>query len=307
MGAGQVGSTLAESLVSEQNDITVVDIDPRRLKDLQDRLDLRTVVGFAAHPSTLIEAGIEDTDLLIAVTQSDETNLAACKVGKMLFNVPTRIARVRSRSILARPELLTDEGFAVDYAISPEDIVTEAISRLIEFPEALQVLDFAGGRVTMVAVRAVEGGPLVGLPLKDMRKHLTNVDARVTAIFRGDQAIIPDGDTVVKAGDEVFCIADTEHIRQVMRELRKMDKPVKRLMIAGGRQHRAAPRPGAGEGVSGQDHRVQQGPRGAHRRPPQLGARPAGRRDRRGAAREREHRRDGPLPRRSRTMTRTTS
>ncbi|HET9041826.1 MAG TPA: Trk system potassium transporter TrkA [Burkholderiales bacterium] len=234
MGAGQVGSTLAESLVSEQNDITVVDIDPRRLKDLQDRLDLRTVVGFAAHPSTLIEAGIEDTDLLIAVTQSDETNLAACKVGKMLFNVPTRIARVRSRSILARPELLTDEGFAVDYAISPEDIVTEAITRLIEFPEALQVLDFAGGRVTMVAVRAVEGGPLVGLPLKDMRKHLTNVDARVTAIFRGDQAIIPDGDTVVKAGDEVFCIADTEHIRQVMRELRKMDKPVKRLMIAGG-------------------------------------------------------------------------
>jgi trk system potassium uptake protein TrkA len=233
MGAGQVGSTLAESLVSEQNDITVVDIDPTRLKALQDRLDLRTVVGFAAHPSTLVEAGIEDTDLLIAVTQSDETNLAACKVGKMLFNVPTRIARVRSRSILARPELLSDDGFAVDYAISPEDIVTEAITRLIEFPEALQVLDFADGRVTMVAVRAVEGGPLVGHPLKDMRMHL-NVDARVVAIFRGDQAIIPDGDTVVKVGDEVFCIADTEHIRQVMRELRKMDKPVKRVMIAGG-------------------------------------------------------------------------
>ena len=94
MGAGQVGSTLAESLVSEQNDITVVDIDPSRLKELQDRLDLRTVLGYAAHPSTLVEAGVEDTDLLIAVTQSDETNLAACKVGKMLFNVPTRIARV---------------------------------------------------------------------------------------------------------------------------------------------------------------------------------------------------------------------
>jgi trk system potassium uptake protein TrkA len=234
LGAGQVGSTLAESLVSEQNDITVVDLEPGRLKDLQDRLDLRTVVGFAAHPSTLVESGIEDTDMLIAVTQNDETNLAACKIAKQLFNVPTRIARVRSRSILARPELLSDEGFAVDYAISPEDIVTESITRLIEFPEALQVLDFADGRVTMVAVRAVEGGPLVGHPLKDLRQHLTNVDARVTAIFRGDQAIIPDGDTVVKAGDEVFCIADTRHIRQVMRELRKMDKPVKRLMIAGG-------------------------------------------------------------------------
>jgi len=234
LGAGQVGSTLAESLVSEQNDITLVDQHPARLKDLQDKLDLRTVVGSASHPATLVDAGIEDADMLIAVTQSDETNLVACKVAANLFNTPTRIARVRSRSILARPELLTDEGFAVDYAISPEDIVTEYITRLIEFPEALQVLRFADGRVTMVAVRAVDGGPLVGHPLKDLRLHLSSVDARVVAIFRGDQAIIPDGETVVRAGDEVFCIADTEHIRQVMRELRKMDKPVRRVMIAGG-------------------------------------------------------------------------
>jgi trk system potassium uptake protein TrkA len=234
LGAGQVGSTLAESLVSEQNDITLVDHQPARLRDLQDKLDLRTVVGSAAHPATLVDAGLEDADMLIAVTQSDETNLVACKIAANLFNTPTRIARVRSRSILARPELLKDEGFAVDYAISPEDIVTEYITRLIEFPEALQVLRFAEGRVTMVAVRAVEGSPLVGHPLKDMKQHLSNVDARVVAIFRGDQAIIPDGDTVVRAGDEVFCIADSEHIRQVMRELRKMDKPVKRVMIAGG-------------------------------------------------------------------------
>ncbi len=234
LGAGQVGSTLAESLVSEQNDITVVDLNPARLRDLQDRFDLRTVVGQAAHPSTLVEAGMEDADMVIAVTQADETNLVACKIAAQLFNTPTKIARVRSRSIVARAELLASEGFAVDYAISPEDIVTEYISRLIEFPEALQVLDFAGGRVTMVAVRAVEGGALVGHPLKDLRRHVPSVDARVTAIFRGDQAIIPDGDTVVRAGDEVFLLADTRHIRQVMRELRKMDKPVKRLMIAGG-------------------------------------------------------------------------
>jgi len=234
LGAGQVGSTLAESLVSEQNDITIVDPQPARLRELQDKLDLRTVVGSGAHPSTLVDAGLEDADMLIAVTSSDETNLVACKIAANLFNTPTKIARVRSRSILARPELLADEGFAVDYAISPEDIVTEHITRLIEFPEALQVLDFADGRVTLVAVRAVEGGPLVGHPLRDLRQHVPSVDARVTAIFRGDQAIIPDGDTVVRAGDEVFCIADTEHIRHVMRELRKMDKPVKRVMIAGG-------------------------------------------------------------------------
>jgi trk system potassium uptake protein TrkA len=234
LGAGQVGSTLAESLVSEQNDITVIDLDPARLRDLQDRFDLRTVVGSAAHPRTLVEAGIEDADMLIAVTQSDETNLVACKVSANLFNVPTKIARIRSRSLLARPELLEESGFDVDFAICPEDIVTDYIAKLIEFPEALQVLEFADGRVTMVAVRAVEGGPLVGHPLRDLRQHIPKVDARVVAIFRGDQALVPDGDTVVQAGDEVFCIADTQHIREVMRELRKMDKPVRRLMIAGG-------------------------------------------------------------------------
>src|SRR5262245_25061620 len=168
--------------------------------------------------------------MLIAVTQSDETNLVACKIAANLFNTPTKIARVRSRSILGRPELLADDGFAVDYAICPEDIVTEYITRLIEFPEALQVIDFADGRVTMVAVRAVEGGPLVGHALRDLRQHLPSVDARVTAIFRGDQAIVPEGDTVVRAGDEVFLLADTEKIRSVMRELRKIDRPVKRLM-----------------------------------------------------------------------------
>ena len=229
-----MGSTLAESLVSEQNDITVVDLEAARLRDLQERFDLRTVVGSAAHPDTLIDAGIEDTDMLIAVTQSDETNLVACRIAAKRYNVPTRIARIRASGFLKCPELLEDDGFNVDYAISPENILAEYIGRLIEFPEALQVLRFAGGRVTMVAVRAVTGGPLVGHPLKDLKRHIPNVDARIAAIFRGDQAIIPDGDTVVEHGDEVFCVADTDNIREVMRELRKMDKPVKRVMIAGG-------------------------------------------------------------------------
>jgi trk system potassium uptake protein TrkA len=234
LGAGQVGSTLAENLVSEQNDITVVDLDAAKLRDLQDRFDLRTVVGSAADPRILTEAGVEDADMLIAVTQSDETNLVACKLASKLFNTPTKIARVRATGFMRRPEILAEDGFDVDFAICPEQIVTEYISKLIEFPEALQVLDFANGRVTMVAVRAFEGGPLVGHPLKDLRRHIPSVDSRVVAIFRGDQAIIPDGDTFVEAGDEVFCLADTDHVRQVMHELRRMDKPVKRVMIAGG-------------------------------------------------------------------------
>jgi len=234
LGAGQVGSSVAEALVSEQNDITVVDLDPERLRALQDRLDLRTVTGSAAHPSVLASAGIEDADMMIAVTQSDETNLVACKLAHQLFNVPTRIARVRATEYLMNDMVLGKDAFSVDLAICPEQVLTDYIVRLIEFPEALQVLEFAEGKVSLVAVRSFQGGPLVGHPLKDIKKHMPAVDTRVAAIFRGDRPIFPEGDTVIEANDEVFFLAATQNIRQVMRELRRMDKPVKRVMIAGG-------------------------------------------------------------------------
>lgn len=234
LGAGQVGSSVAESLASEANDITVVDIDGARLRNLQDRVDVRTVLGSAAHPSVLVDAGIEDCDLMIAVTQSDETNLVASKLGQQLFNVPTRIVRLRATDYLSNEKVLGPDCFDVDLAICPEQVLTDYIVKLIEFPEALQVLEFAHGKVSLVAVRAFQGGPLVGHPLKDLKKDIPNVDARIAAIFRGDTPVLPDGDTVVQAGDEVFCLAATKHIRQVMHELRRMDKPVKRVMIAGG-------------------------------------------------------------------------
>lgn len=234
LGAGQVGSTVAESLVSEQNDITVVDLDAPRLQALQDRLDLRTVLGSAAHPSVLAEAGANDADLLIAVTQSDETNLVACKLAARQFNVPRRIARVRAPDFLDNEQVLGSDGFEVDLSICPEQVLTDYIVRLVEFPEALQVLDFADGRVSLVAVRAFEGGPLVGQPLRELRAHMPRVDARVVAIFRRDAPVVPDGDVLIEAGDEVFVLAATQDIREVMRELRRMARPVKRVMIAGG-------------------------------------------------------------------------
>ncbi len=235
LGAGQVGASLAEALVSEENDITVVDANSERLAKLQDRLDLRTAVGNAAVPSSLRAAGADDADLVIAVTQSDQTNLVACKLAHSVFNVPTRIARLRSRDFLEDEQLLATDNFAVDYAMCPEQVITEYIGRLIDFPEALQVLDFAGGRVSLVAVRAYEGGLLVGKPIKAMREHLPpDMDARIAAIFRRDQPVIPEGDTLVEAGDEVFLLAAAEHIRSVLRELRRMVTPVRHIMIAGG-------------------------------------------------------------------------
>jgi len=234
LGAGQVGASVAESLVSEQNDITVVDIDGPRLRALQDRLDLRTVTGNASHPSVLREAGIEDADLLVAVTQSDETNLVACKLATRMFNVPRRIARVRAADFLENEQVLGREGFEVDLAICPEQVLTDYLVKLVEFPEALQVLDFADGRVSLVAVRAFQGGPMVGRPIRELRAHVPSVDARIVAVFREDKAIAPEGDTVIRAGDEVFCLAASRDIRQVMQELRRMDHPVRRVMIAGG-------------------------------------------------------------------------
>ncbi|MCX8144790.1 MAG: Trk system potassium transporter TrkA [Azovibrio sp.] len=235
LGAGQVGASVAESLVSEENDITMVDSDGERLAALQDRLDLRAVTGNAAYPSVLKSAGAEDADLVIAVTQSDQTNLVACKIAQSLFNVPTRIARLRSRDFLEDERLLAPDNFAVDFAICPEQIITDYVVRLIEFPEALQVLEFAGGRVSLVAVRAIEGGLLVRKPIKEMKEHLPfGMEARIAAIYRRDQPIIPTGETHIQPGDEVFVLAAAEHIRPVLRELRRMMNPVRRIMIAGG-------------------------------------------------------------------------
>jgi trk system potassium uptake protein TrkA len=234
LGAGQVGSSVAESLVSEANDITVVDLNGARLQTLQNRLDLRTVQGNASHPSVLVQAGAADADMIVAVTQSDETNLVACKLAQTMFNTPMRVARIRAADYLAHPEIFSDHNFSVDFSICPEQVITEYIVKLIEFPESLQVLDFANGRVRLVAVRAFHGGPLVGHELQHLRKHMPNIDTRVAAIFRQDAPIIPEGHTVIEAGDEVFFIAASENIRSVMRELRRMDKPIKRVMIAGG-------------------------------------------------------------------------
>ena len=237
LGAGQVGGSLAEHLASEANDITVVDTDGERLRDLGDRLDIRTVQGRGSLPSVLRQAGADDADMLVAVTNSDETNMVACQVAHTLFHTPTKIARVREASYLNREEqLFQNEAIPVDVLISPEQVVTNYIKRLIQHPGALQVIDFAEGAAQLVAVRAYYGGPLVGQQLRQLREHMPNVETRVAAIFRRDRPILPQGDTVIEADDEVFFIAARENIRAVMSEMRRLDETYKRIVIAGGGQ-----------------------------------------------------------------------
>jgi trk system potassium uptake protein TrkA len=225
---------VAANLASEANDITLVDSKSNLLSELRDRLDIQTVTGNAAHPDVLRKAGIEDTDMLIAVTNSDETNMVACQVAWTLHHTPTKIARIRSSQYLQHPELFIGNALPIDVLISPEEIVTNYIGNIIEFPGALQVLDFAEGRAVLVGLKAYYGGPLVGHELKDIRKHIPNIDTRVAAIYRRGRAILPMAHTVVEADDEVFFIAAREHITHVIKELRTGDKKNKRIIIAGG-------------------------------------------------------------------------
>jgi len=235
LGAGQVGSTVAHSLSHEENDITIVDTDARRLKILQDRLDIRGVIGHASHPKVLVRAGIEDADLVIALTSSDEVNMTACQVAYTLYNTPTRIARIRSADYIEHPELFEREHCPVDVLISPETLVTQHIARLIEYPGALQVLDFADGRAQLVATRAYAGGPLVGHRLHTLREHMpSDAEARIAAIYRRDKTIIPDGGTVIEEDDIVFFLAAQKNIWMMMKELRPVDNPVRRIILAGG-------------------------------------------------------------------------
>jgi len=234
LGAGQVGGTLAENLANEQNDITVIDTDAQRLRELQDTIDIKTVVGTGSYPQVLRQAGADDADMLIAVTNSDETNMVACQIAYTLFRTPTKISRIRSNAYLKQKELFKSDAFPIDVLISPEQVVTNYIKRLLEYPGSLQVLDFADEKVQLVAVRAYHGGLLVGQELRKLKEHMPSADTKVAAIYRRGQAILPTANTVIEVDDEVFFIAAKNHIKKVMNELRREEDSYKRILIAGG-------------------------------------------------------------------------
>ena len=234
LGAGRVGESVAESLVSEQNDITMIDPDPDRLRDLEDRLDLRGVPGNGIQPSVLRRAGAEDADLFIACASLDETNLTACKVAHNVFGIATTIARVRSPEFEEGDALLSKTGFAVDHVICPEESVMRYIHQLIDYPEALQVLEFSQGRAHLIAVRVEAGSSLANHTISEFKALFPAVPMRVVAVYRQDDELHVVSTTRIQPGDEVFVLADKEKIRQVLSAIHKDDRPVRRVMIAGG-------------------------------------------------------------------------
>jgi trk system potassium uptake protein TrkA len=235
LGAGQVGTTAAYHLAREKaNEVTIVDADASKLRDIQDRLDVRTVVGHASFPNVLERAGAREADMLIALTSSDEVNMLACQIAYTVFQTPTKIARIRASEYVATESLWNQAAVPVDFRISPEQLVTEHIERLIHYPGAFQVLEFANGSVRLVGARAHRGGFLVGQQIKTLKDHIPGVETRIAALYRNGASIIPDGSTLIQENDEVFFIAARQDIRVVMSEMRKLENPVRRVIIAGG-------------------------------------------------------------------------
>jgi len=233
LGGGQVGSSLAKILTDDGNDITLIDNDLSTLDDIQEDNDIKTIHGNASSPSVLEQAEINDCDILIAVTRSDEVNLVSCHLAKKMFNVPNVIARLRNAEYQVTTSGFDLDLFSIDSIISPSRLVTNFIKNIIEHPGAFQAFDFADGKLQVIGATVLKDGPLSGQKLSEFKKHLPNVDVKVIAIYRNRKTIPVNGSTVIETGDDVFFLATKENMRFIS-ELRKNQSRVENIMIAGG-------------------------------------------------------------------------
>jgi trk system potassium uptake protein TrkA len=235
-GAGQVGFNIARQLANEANDVTVIDVDPDRIRRSTESIDVKGLVGFAAHPPVLQQAGAEDADMIIAVTYADEVNMIACQVAHSLFNVPTKIARVRHQAYLepAWRNMFSRDHLPIDVIISPEVEVASAIIRRLEVPGALDVIPMADDRVRAIAVRCMPDCPVLDTPLAELTELFPDLKIFVVGIVRDDELIVPTGKTEMREGDEVYFIADTAHVRRSMAAFGHEEAEARRVIIIGG-------------------------------------------------------------------------
>ncbi|MFP6775359.1 MAG: Trk system potassium transporter TrkA [PS1 clade bacterium] len=235
LGAGQVGSTLAKYLCSDNdNSITIVDHKEENLAPLQRHLDIKTVVGHGSYPSVLEKAGIKQMDMVIAVMKSDESNMVACRMAFTLYNVEKKIARIRTTEYLHRPELFSKGAVPIDFLITPENLITDYITGIVEEPGASQVFDFENGLVQLVETRAFIGTPIVNKPVRELHQHLPDTPMRIISLYRNGRALLCSSDTVIREGDHVYFLTRKEHVASLLKEFRRADKSYKNIMIAGG-------------------------------------------------------------------------
>ncbi len=235
-GAGQVGFNIARYLASEDADITVIDRSPELVHKIADSLDVKGLVGFASHPDVLQRAGAADADMVIAVTYADEVNMVACQICHSLFEVPTKIARVRSQSYLDPmwANLFSHDHMPIDVIISPEIEVARAIARRLELPGAFDVIPLADGKVSLIGVHCTEECPVIDTPLRQLTDLFPDLHIVVVGISRDGSGIVPGGDDEMRAGDDVYFVAETEHIPRAMPAFGHEETEARRVIIVGG-------------------------------------------------------------------------
>ncbi len=236
-GAGQVGSNIARYLAaSEDADITVIDRSPQLVHKIVDSLDVKGLVGFASHPDVLERAGAADADMVIAVTYADEVNMVACQICHSLFDVPTKIARVRHQSYLDPmwANLFSRDHMPIDVIISPEIEVARAIARRLELPGAFEVIPLADGKVSLIGVHCTEECPILDTPLRQLTGLFPDMHIVVIGISRDGQGIVASGDDELRVGDNVYFVAETGHIPRAMPAFGHEETEARRVIIVGG-------------------------------------------------------------------------
>ncbi|MVA97731.1 Trk system potassium transporter TrkA [Nitratireductor sp. CAU 1489] len=235
-GAGQVGYGIAERLAAEQNDVSVIDTSPELVRTIRDQLDVRGFVGHGAHPDVLEMAGAQQADMLIAVTLYDEVNMTACQVAHSIFNVPTKIARIRAQSYLLPhyQNLFSREHLPIDVIISPEIEVGEMVLRRIALPGANDVVRFADGKVAMVAIECLEECPVIDTPLSQLTELFPDLPSTVVGVSRNGRLFIPHSADQLVAGDLAYVVTTTDQVRRTLGLFGHEEVEAMRIVVAGG-------------------------------------------------------------------------
>jgi trk system potassium uptake protein TrkA len=235
-GAGQVGLGISERLASEGNDVSIIDSSPELVQRANDMLDVRATHGNGAHPDVLARAGARDADMLIAVTFHDEVNMVACQVAASLFDIPTKIARVRAQTYLDKDwsRLFVSGGLAIDYIISPEIEVGNVVLRRLELPGAFETASFANGQVLAIGVNCGADCPIVDTPLRQLRELFPDLPAMIAAVVRGGELFLPGGDDQLAVGDDVYLILPAGQVARTLKIFGHEEVQARRIIIAGG-------------------------------------------------------------------------
>ena len=235
-GAGQVGFNIARYLSQENNDVSVIDQSPELISVINDSLDVQAFVGHASHPDVLERAGAAEADMLIAVTLADEVNMVACQVAHSLFNLPTKIARVREPSYLnpVWADLFSRDNMPIDVIISPEIEVAQAIRRRLVVPGTFDMIPLADDKVRVIGVRCEESCPVINTPLRQLTELFPELSITVVCIIRDDTPFIPKSNDQMLPGDDVYFIADSEHVIRALAVFGHEEEEAHSIIIIGG-------------------------------------------------------------------------